>query len=188
LALQNHALACAGCSFSKMSSRLRGVSIFTITRKKPHFCEPPVPFDGALLAPHAALACSGCSFLPKMLVLPRRRAHFTYPRSEFTIQRELEPLSALSSPTFSFSASSSPTICALRCIRVLGPSSGWRILGRVAWGAQFYCKCPFRFCAVPILLICIANLLFNIQSNLSRAVYFDADQRPTRTKDLWAGH
>ena len=79
LAQQNDALACAGCAFSKMSSRLRGVSIFTITRKKPHFGEPPASFDDVLSWLDAALACAGCTFLPKMLVSPQRRAHSTYP-------------------------------------------------------------------------------------------------------------
>ena len=102
LAQQNDALACAGCSFSKMSSRLHGVIIFTITRKKPHFGEPPVSLDDALSALDAALACAGCTLLPKMLVSPQRRAHSTYPHFEFTLQYQIEPFSALSSPIVYF--------------------------------------------------------------------------------------
>ena len=76
LAQQNDALACAGCSFSKMSSRLRGVLIFTITSKNPHFGKPPATFDDALSALDAVLACAGCILLQKMLVSLQRRAHF----------------------------------------------------------------------------------------------------------------
>ena len=37
-----------------------------------------------------------------MLASPRRRAHSTYPHSEFILQHQLEPLSIFSSPTLSF--------------------------------------------------------------------------------------
>ena len=131
LAQQNDALACAGCSFSKMSSRLRGVSIFTITRRKPHFGEPSVSFDDVLSALDAALACAGCTFLPKAFVSPRQRAHSTYPRSEFTLQHQLDPLSA-SSPKFYFLRRRRlrPAFCAAFVIlhrrRVSEHYGGWR--------------------------------------------------------------
>ena len=72
---QNDALACAGWSFSKLSSRLRGVSVFTIARKKPHFGEPPGSLDDLLSTHDAALACAGRALLLKMLVSPRRCAN-----------------------------------------------------------------------------------------------------------------
>ena len=66
------------------SSRLRGVSSFTIARKKPDFGEPPASSNDDLSKLLAALACAGCTYLLKLLFLPRRRANLTYPRRALT--------------------------------------------------------------------------------------------------------
>ena len=84
-----------------MSSRLRGVSIFTIARKTPDFGEPPASSDDVLSKLSVALARAGCAFLPKMLVSPRRHAHLTYPHFQIALQYQIEPLFVFSSPIFS---------------------------------------------------------------------------------------
>ena len=73
-----------GVLIFKHEPRLRGVSIFTIARKKPDFGEPPASSDDDLSKLGVALACTGCTFLLKLLLLARRRANLTYPRRALT--------------------------------------------------------------------------------------------------------